>query len=116
MSETKGWPTRELTVGDGYDWKVKVYEPSLQEFAELQAIYSQERPDWEAIKKLVSGLIASWDAVDRKGQPLSVPTKESPELLNAVPQIALKVILFGVLNVIERAVASDPKVTNTSES
>ncbi|MET0039308.1 hypothetical protein [Dehalococcoides mccartyi] len=93
----KAWPQREIKIGDGYDWTIHLFDPTLIELEALQEAY--KKAEWPEIKRLSAGLFIDWDAIDKTGKPLPVPTMENPDPLDKVPQIVLREIMLGLLEV-----------------
>lgn len=106
----KSWPKRKILIPE-YEWNIEVYDPTVLELEELQKAFTVS--DWPQIKKLVSGLFASWDAFDRNGVDIPLPSKEDSSPLDKIPQIALKLVVSGLLDIIRGGNASDPKVVKS---
>ncbi len=94
--------TRELTIPD-YGWKVRYYEPSIQELQALEKAYRSL--DWSEVGRVWAPLISSWDCTDRQEKPLPINAENVAQL----PHTVLKILTLGLFNALTVEDKADPK-------
>ena len=107
-TEKKPWPVRTVEIGRGYGWHTNFLDPNLFELEALQTAF--KAGDWPQLKKLMAGLITSWECTEKDGTPLPAPTFQAPEPMDKIPQVVLRDILFGML----QTFLSDPKASGSA--
>ncbi len=93
--------TREMTIPD-YGWKVRYYEPSIQELQALEKAY--RALDWNEVGRVWAPMISSWDCTDRQEKPLPI----NPESVAQLPHTVLKALTLGLFGSLTKD-AGDPK-------
>ena len=86
----KSWPKRTVTVPE-YDWNIEFYDPTIAELNELDE--ARKTNDNDKVKEIVSRLIISWDAVDRKNEPLKLEAGSFDQL----PPAVLGTLVKGII-------------------
>lgn len=108
----KPWPTHEIKIARGYDWTIKVKDPTMQQLMDIDTAYKSG--EWQTIKNKTAPLFAEWDATNPAGEPLPLPTAEKPEPLDELPQVVIQDVMIGILGVFKGN--SDPKVNGGDSS